>query len=425
MPLIHPEMTISGVIAKYPDTKEVLSVNGLTDDNLKTLSSMTLASFMSLRSLNPEIFMKLMESAAEASAELKILYTTELPPVKADFLGYVVCPFKHLFKEQLEAVLHSHYEKTGDKLISFVPMGCGGPDPYEDIWDTENLYDLPDVIASVGFGAYYREPFRKRFLDTGKFISVQKDPMPEPFASAGLKDPDGIYTVYSLSAYVMLIDHKKLGDLPVPKTWMDITDQIYKDNVIIGGNEDEVNEVLLMHLWKDGGDEALKRFAPNVKAAWHSSQMAKAAGSSMKIGAAIYVLPWFFASTCPNAPYSEVVFPEDGALASPMYMLVKKDKAERMKPVTDFLTGKLLGDTANEALFPSLCPDCKRVLPEGAKLKWFGWDFIHKTDMKVLAETLNERFVSIHKNKNLMHETSEAIPLSKPEKGFKKAVLRG
>ncbi len=425
MPLVTVNMTLSDIIKKYPDTKELFLSNGLSADSMNDafLSALTLERFMSLRSLNPELFMQIINAAAEACSGQQILYTTEIPPMRADFLGYVVCPFKHLYKEKLEDVLTEHYKKTGDKLISFVPMGCGGPDPYEYIWEAENIDELPDVIASVGFGAFYREQFKKKFLETGMFTSVQPQPVPEPFRSAGLEDPKKIYTVYSISAYVMLIDHKKLGDLPVPKTWLDLTDPMYKDNVIIGGNEDEVNEVLLMHLWKDGGDEALKRFAPNVKAAWHASQMAKAAGSSMKIGAAIYVLPWFFASTCPNAPHAEVYFPEDGALASPMYMLVKTDKRERMKPVIEFKTGKMLGDVSAKSLFPSLNPDAEKVLPEGVKLKWFDWDFIHSTDMKELSEELNKKFMSYHKNKNVLNETSEVIPLSRPEKGFKKAVL--
>lgn len=425
MPLVTSDMTLSLIISKYPDTKDVFLSNGLKDENMTEsfLSAMTLQTFMSLRNLNPEIFMKIIDGAAEACSVQKILYTTEVPPMRADFLGYVVCPFKHLYKEELENVLHSHYEKTGDRLISFVPMGCGGPDPYEYIWETENIDDLPDVIASVGFGAFYREKFRKKYLNTGMFKSVQALPVPSPFEQ--LRDPKGIYTIYSISAYVMLIDHKKLNGLPVPKRWMDITDPMYHDNVIIGGNEDEVNEVLLMYLWQEGGDEALKRFAPNVKAAWHSSQMAKAAGSSMKTGAAIYVLPWFFASTCPNAPHSEVIFPEDGALASPMYMLVKTDKIERMKPVTDFVTGKMLGDISAKSLFPSLNPDAIKVLPEGAGIKWFGWDFIHSHDMKELAESLNKKFVSMHKNKNVMTETHGGITLAKPDKGFLKKVVKG
>lgn len=397
MPLVTPAMTLSEVISTYPDTRSIFISNGLSveQNNHVFMTALTVESFMKLRSINPEIFMKLLNETAESCSQVKILYTDETPAVRTDFLGYVVCPFKHLFKEAFESTLNDHYEKTGEKLVSFVPMGCGGPDPYEYIWDTENIDELPDAIASLGFGAYWRKPFRERFLDTGLFKAVETKPYIEEFKE--LKDPLGQYTVYSFSAYVMLIDHKKLGDLPVPERWIDLANPIYKDNIIVSGSEDEINEVLLMHIYKDGGEEAVKSMAGNIKDTWHASQMAKAAGSSMKDGAAVYVLAWFFADTCPNTDNISIVFPEEGALVSPMYLMVKADKEERMKPVTDFMTGAVMGGISSSAKFPSTCPDVPNVLPEGTKLKWFGWDFVREHDMKVFSDELNARFAGYRK----------------------------
>lgn len=414
-------MTLSEIISAYPDTRAVFASNGLPleQTNHLFLTALTVESFMSLRNINPEIFLKLLNDTAEASSEVKILYTDETPVVRTDFLGYVVCPFKHLYKEAFEKKLHEHYDRTGEKLVSFVPMGCGGPDPYEYIWDTENIDELPDAIASIGFGNFWRKEFRERFLDNGKFRAVERPPLHEVFKE--LEDPLKQYTIYSVSAYVILVDHKKLGDLPVPKTWLDIANPIYKDNVIISGSDDEINEVFLMHIYKDGGEEALKNLAPNIKATWHASQMAKAAGSSMADGAAIYVLAWFFADTCPNTDHISIIFPEDGAMISPMYMMVKADKAERMKPVTDFMTGAEMGNISSGSKFPSLCPDVPNVMPEGVKLKWFGWDFVRENDMKVLAEELNARLAKYRRE-------CGSVNLLKPspsKKGFKRMMVKG
>ncbi|WP_415238886.1 ABC transporter substrate-binding protein [Seleniivibrio woodruffii] len=421
MPLVTREMTLSEIISAYPDTRAVFASNGLPleQTNHLFLTALTVESFMSLRNINPEIFLKLLNDTAEASSEVKILYTDETPVVRTDFLGYVVCPFKHLYKEAFEKKLHGHYDRTGEKLVSFVPMGCGGPDPYEYIWDTENIDELPDAIASIGFGNFWRKDFRERFLDNGKFIAVERPPLQDVFRE--LEDPLKQYTIYSVSAYVILVDHKKLGDLPVPKTWLDIANPIYKDNVIISGSDDEINEVFLMHIYKDGGEEALKNLAPNIKATWHASQMAKAAGSSMADGAAIYVLAWFFADTCPNTDHISIIFPEDGAMISPMYMMVKADKAERMKPVTDFMTGAEMGAISAGSKFPPLCPEIPNILPEGTGLKWFGWDFVRENDMKVLAEELNARLAKYRRK-------CGSVNLLKPspsKKGFKRMMVKG
>jgi hypothetical protein len=73
-----------------------------------------------------------------------ILHTEEPPGGSLDFLGYVVCPLKHLFKENFETVLQKYRKETGVELRCYVPMGCGGPDPYEDIWKIDDIKDFPD-----------------------------------------------------------------------------------------------------------------------------------------------------------------------------------------------------------------------------------------------------------------------------------------
>lgn len=427
MTLVSKDMTLADVIGTYQDTREIFITNGLKEENMTDafLSAATVQTFMTLRGLNPEIFLKLINDAALACAEVKQLYTDELPPVPAEYLGYIVCPMKQLYKEELEKALADSYKKTGEKITAFVPMGCGGTDQYENLWKEDSIDALPDVIASMGFGDYFRGEFRKKFLDTGMFASVQAQPVPEPFASAGIADPKGIYTIYATSVYIMLIDHKKLGNLPVPETWMDLTKPIYKNMIIAGGHDDEINEVLLMHLYQEGGDQALKDLAPNVQTLWHASQMAKAAGSSMKTGAAIYILPWFFASTCPNMDHASIVFPKDGGLLSPMYMLVKKDKKGKMKAVTDFMTGKVMGDLAAATLFPSLHPQADNKFPAGTKLKWLGWDFVHKTDMKEYADMLNKKFMGYRKAAGIVDFASASNKFARAVKGFKASVARG
>jgi ABC-type Fe3+ transport system substrate-binding protein len=388
-------MSIASIIEKYPETSDVFAANGMAEDirNDSVPEALLLGTFAGIRNINEKLFIGQLEKIAE-SQQLSHLYTEDAPPCKPDFLGYVVCPIKHLYKEGYEESVQRHYDETGERFVSFVPMGCGGPDPYEEVWDAENEDELPDMIASVGFGSFYRTEFRKKFLEKGIFTSVQPQPVPEPFASAGLADPKGWYTIYSVFTYIMLVDFKKLGDLPVPESWGDLLNPVYEKNIIIGGSDDAVNEVLLMNIFKDFGEEGLRKLAPNIKEAWHASQMAKAAGSSMSKGAAIYILPWFFAMSCPNTEHTKIVWPKDGALASPMYLLVKKSARDRLKPVIDFMTGTALGEMTEKSYFPTLLPVKERRLPADAKIKWIGWDFIHSHDMKTFSDELNERFMN-------------------------------
>ena len=381
MKRINLDKSIAELLKEHPETKEIFEENGLGKfmPNKAFLSTLTLASFMKMRELNEGIFVSLLEKRIEAEAA-PFLYTKDLP-------------VKHLFRDAYEAAMERHYNLRGERFVSFLPMGCGGGDPYEDIWQTQDINDLPDVICSIGFGSFYRSEFTARFLDEGYYESVQPLPVPEPFASAGIADPKRIYTVYAVSTYIILVDFKKLKDLPVPSKWGDLLNPVYRDNIIVGGHDDSINEVLLLNILKDYGDEGLEKLLPNIKDTWHASEMAKAAGSSMAKGAAIYVMPWFFAKSCPNTEHTAIIFPEDGALASPMYMLVKKSEKERLKPVIDFMTGDETAGIMSAAFYPSLHPNAKNNLPEGARLKWLGWDFIHGRDMKAFSDEVNSRFM--------------------------------
>jgi len=90
---------------------------------------------------------------------------------------------------------------------------------------------------------------------------------------------------------------------------------------------------------------------------------------------------------------AEVVWPEEGAIISPIFMLTRADREEVIKPAADFLYGKEVGEIlSHRGLFPALNPEVDNKLPEGAKFNWVGWDYIYNTDMGVLLEGLDKKF---------------------------------
>jgi ABC-type Fe3+ transport system substrate-binding protein len=178
----------------------------------------------------------------------------------------------------------------------------------------------------------------------------------------------------------------------VPERWSDLLDPAYHNNIIIGG-PDGVNELLLLDLYKELGDTAVRQLAPNVKDTWHAAQMAKTAGTGSSKGAAIYVLPWFFAKTCPHTRVVSIIWPGDGALVNPMYFLLKKSRAKDLGPLVDFVTGAEFGTKMAETYFPPLHPGTGNHLPEKARLKWLGWDFVYSRDVGGLIEYVTQIFM--------------------------------
>lgn len=316
---------------------------------------------------------------------------SDIPAERLDFLGYTTCPMKQIFREGLEDELSLYFEKTGIRLEWFVPSGCG-VDPYKSIWKAERIEEFPDAVMTTGFGNFFKDEFVEKFIMPGYFKSAARERVNKDFASEGFEDPDGNYTLYSVFPYVLLIDLKKLGELPVPRRWSDLLNPVYENNIIIGGSEKSLSMVPLLYLHKEFGEEGLAKFAPNVKDAWHNAKMAKTAGTSSAEGAAVYVLPWFFARSCPRREATEIVWPEDGAYTGPMYLIVKESGGQKLKAISDYITGEKFGGRSANNFYPALHPNVDNKLPPQAKLKWLGWDYIKSHSMDQLIERVDHVF---------------------------------
>jgi ABC-type Fe3+ transport system substrate-binding protein len=396
---ISLKMKIGELLDAYPETLAVFAASGFAAGSRTELltqlgPSLPLQTALKVRRINPRLFVELLEDRIEQTAK-KPLVATEIPPEgHLDFLVYIVCPLKHLFREGLEAVLQDYRRKTGQVFNCFVPMGCGGPDPYEDIWKVADIEEFPDLVVSVGFDNLFKQSFLENYIAKGYFQAVQPQPVAPVFTASGLVDPAGWQTVYGIFPYIIMADRRKLGDLPAPQHWSDLLDPVYQKKIIIGGSLDDLSEVLLLNFYKDFGADGIKRLAANVKDAWHASKMAKTAGSGHPEGAAIYVIPWFFAETCPHRGNVTLIWPAEGALASPLYLLAKAVKLEKLRVVLDYVTGAEFGQKAAETRFPMLNPAVDNGLPANAGFKWLGWDYIRSVNLEALLEQSREIFLA-------------------------------
>ena len=125
-------------------------------------------------------------------------------PVKADLLLYAPCPVKLVVKERIEAIAAAQCPA----LTTHIPMGCTSVDPYDPLYMETDAGKLPAVIASIGYGDFWRGEFVRRFVKSGVFESVQPRVLNPLYADAGLVDPAGAYTIYGVTPYIFLIDHK-------------------------------------------------------------------------------------------------------------------------------------------------------------------------------------------------------------------------
>jgi len=329
---------------------------------------------------------------------LESIFMTEESDLKnLNFLGLTSCPMRQLFRENVENTLQKYKEEKNLTLKCYIPSGCHGNEDVEQLLNNANIDEFPDVFSALGFNDMFNANFVKNLVNKGFFKSTQDKNIHKEFLDAGCLDPEEVYSMYSVSPVLMLVDNKKLGDLPLPKTWADLLNPIYKNNIIISGSEEEIHGDQILYFYKEFGDEGLKTLAKNIKNAWHPVEMSRTAGTSNLEGAAIYILPLFFAKSCPKQENISIIWPEDGALVCPVCIVAKESKLKETDVFTKFLTGVKFGTKCANNYFPALNANVNNNLPPNSKFKWLGWDYIRANNLEELKLKTNEIFIKAWK----------------------------
>lgn len=309
-------------------------------------------------------------------------------PDRLDMLFYCPCPVKLAIKERIDAIAAAS-EAAGEPLSIAIPMGCTSVDPFDPLHRETDPDRLPGIIASIGFGDFFRRHFRERFVDAGLFTAVLPESVTPLHRDAGIVDPLGCYTVYGLTPYIFLVDTRTLGDAPLPARWGDLMDPRYRGQINMCGDGDDMADAVLLSLLKEFGWEGVERFAANTRGLMHSSRMALSGGPGK--GGAISIIPYFFAESTRQPAHMRVIWPQDGTAASPLYFLAKKSARPRLDAVIDFFTNGF-GQVDSARWFLPLGGPLPPGLPQGAKVKWIGWDYIRDNDITALRDELNVRF---------------------------------
>ncbi|QGY41807.1 hypothetical protein GM415_17325 [Pseudodesulfovibrio cashew] len=309
-------------------------------------------------------------------------------PGELDLLLYSPCPVKLAVKAQLDEVSRE-YEEAGDPINIHIPMGCTSVDPYDPLHLETDPDKLPGIIASIGFGDFFRKGFSERFVNTGVFEAVLPEKVHPLHEEAGIVDPEGRYTIYALTPYIFLVDTARLGDTPPPRRWEDLLHPRYRGQINMCGDGDDMADAALMSIYKEFGMEGIEKLAANAHGLMHSSRMGKSGGSAK--GGGIYIIPYFFAETSQQPEHMQVIWPEDGTAASPIYFLAKRDARPRLDKLLDFFT-RGFGEIESARWFLPLGGPLPDNLPPEARIKWVGWDFIRDNDITAVRDLLNDTF---------------------------------
>lgn len=298
-----------------------------------------------------------------------------------NFLGDAPVPIRQRARDGVAALVAAR-ELGARPLKCCFPMGQGGPGPFKRLRLIREPADFPDLLVSADNGNAFNRAFFARHVEGGAFTDLRPARVPTSFEEAGLIDPKGWFGVYAVAPFVMLIDKNRLNGIPVPRRMSDLTDPIYRDQVVFGGWRREgesrwssYNKFFLLHLLRDLGETGARAVLANVSTLIHSAQMPRVAGSGRSPGG-VMIAPWSLADMCPRREATEVVWPEDGAPAHPLWLTAKVSAVSAIGFIADWFRGAELASYLNANRYPSINADVGSVIPSGARLRFLGWDYL-------------------------------------------------
>jgi ABC-type Fe3+ transport system substrate-binding protein len=313
-----------------------------------------------------------------------------------DLLALMPCGLRNPFKDHVESFMDAHSEWFSG--LNYLVEGNVNHETryYPEIDRLKSVDELPDVVVAADVNSF----FHRRFMDqfSSHFTTFLPYP-PHPYlGDAGFCDPDQHFSAFTANLLVMAVDKTKLGNRPIPTCWADLLRPDFADDIILRGEDDFFCNAVLLPYYKEYGMDAIRLLARNIKSGRHPAEMVKMAGSDREGAAAVYVLPYFFAAKIRSAQV-EVVWPSDGAILSPVFLLVKKNTIEKHRKMLDFIFSKETAEVLVRNLAPSLHPEVSNELFPGPA-KWLDWDFLKNNDIGTLKDEIQKTFMPIWKSKS-------------------------
>jgi len=304
---------------------------------------------------------------------------------QVDVLGRVPVPLRLAFAAGLARSGVNYRALAGKPLRHLLLKGSEWYRPFDMLARAQHAAEVPSMLITTlqhdvmlpKLLAHYT-PARGANV---RALSLQRD-LPEPLTAAGIFDAQGVFNVFGVVPFVFVVDERRLAGRSMPRTWSDLLDPVWSQEIVFGGHRtgeqepySEYNGYLLECMHWECGDAGLRAFAQNVSHLEHTVKIARLFGSN-SLKATIAVLPWLHAQLCPRRKHTRVVWPEDGAWMMPMAYLVQPSAAERLQPVVDYLNGAELSGVLDHNAYPAVGPGAAFAgLPRGGRLKWPGWDY--------------------------------------------------
>lgn len=400
MKLPTADMNIAQIITTWPETAAVFGAHGLeafTDAAYleRVGRYMKLRTALERKGLGVESFERQLQERIETQTR-RVDVCEELGDRGAshiDVAGLLPCPVRVPLLDKINAFVDECQSRDGVNISTRFRAASGGSEWIEkEIRAATAVTQLPDIFVSAGFDTFFDPNGIGRFKEEGAFAALDPGEVNRAFTGLDLRDPQGAYTIISTVPAVFILDTHQLGDLPAPRTWAQLLEPQYQRKVAYPVGDFDLFNAILLNIHREFGDAGVKKLGRSMLGSMHPAQMGTLpAGKTQK--PLVTIMPYFFTRMAANIPGVEIIWPEDGAILSPIFMLRRKDSLSQSRALAEFFAGAEVGSIlARQGLFPALNPAVENILPEASPWKWLGWDYIYTHDVAAQIKRLEGIF---------------------------------
>lgn len=375
---------IETILNKYPETIDFFVNKGFenlkTEDGKKLLGKLNLDIVLKTKSIGIEGFSDMLNDFIELSrnsADLTLNEKTKRTNgVKV--IGLLPCPVRVPLLEQFDAFV----EKSEYDIEYDLKAASHGLEWLKGTVRNESDYNnLADIYLSAGFDLFFDENLMGKFKKANVFKdAVKYKDYNHEFEN--LRDPSGDYSILAVVPAVFLVNSKELNGREIPKTWSDLLKPEFEKSVSLPVSDFDLFNAILLNIYKLYGDEGVKKLGKSLIQNLHPAQMVKSDRMTVN-RPTVTIMPYFFTRMTKEGGTMIPVWPEDGAIISPVFMLTKREKVDKMQDLIDFFSSKAVGEIlSHKGFFPSVNPEVVNGTPEGKKYMWIGWDYIYNNNLQ-------------------------------------------
>ncbi|WP_320169483.1 ABC transporter substrate-binding protein [Maridesulfovibrio sp.] len=401
--IINENMSIHEILTAHPHLISLFREYGLgkfeQQEILEKLGPLLkLKTPLTMLGINREMFIDALNESIEKEGRSSDFTLAENPERQKDLtlLALLPCGLKMPFSRAFDAFSLEYNEKHGNSLKYLLEGNVNHELSYYQYIDSVESFDeLPDVIISSDINSFYHAPFREHFLVKEGFVDLLPEKINADFENIDFDDTDRQFTMLSANLLVLVSIDEQLAGKPTIESWKDIMRPEFKNDVVMRGQAEFFCNGVLLPFYSMFGNEGVAELARSVRTGVHPSEMVKMIDSGKPDVASLYIMPYFFAQKVKNKERISIRIPKEGAIVSPVQMLVKKTAQEKVSEVTDFLCSTEFGQLCADAYFPSVNPEVKNVTSHIKDLYWLGWEFLKKNDVGRLKKDIEKIFMKV------------------------------